>query len=80
MVSGRGPLFNCLPGKFFGKVCGPFQRCVQVKQFHAVVDGSVRVTMALSRLVYLGKLPVSVPAGTGYWMDTSESGPEATGL
>ena len=37
---------------------------------------SVPVNAAVSRLVYFGKLPVSLQAGVGYWLESPESGPE----
>jgi hypothetical protein len=37
---------------------------------------SVPANVAVSKLVYLGKLPVSLQAGVGYWIDAPESGPD----
>ena len=37
---------------------------------------SIPVNTAISRLVYFGRLPVSLQAGAGYWLETPESGPE----
>jgi len=37
---------------------------------------SVPVTFAVSKLVRIGKLPVSLQAGAGYWLDAPDSGPE----
>ncbi|MCP3879849.1 MAG: transporter [Sulfitobacter sp.] len=37
---------------------------------------SVPVNVAASKLVYLGKLPVSLQAGAGYWLDSPKTGPE----
>ena len=37
---------------------------------------SVPVNMAVSKLVRLGKLPVSLQAGVGYWAESPETGPE----
>jgi hypothetical protein len=37
---------------------------------------SVPVNAAISKLVYFGRLPVSLQAGVGYWLETPESGPE----
>jgi hypothetical protein len=37
---------------------------------------SVPVNLALSKLVYFGRLPVSLQAGMGYWLDSPETGPE----
>jgi len=34
------------------------------------------VTFAVSKLVRIGKLPVSLQAGAGYWLDAPDSGPE----
>jgi hypothetical protein len=37
---------------------------------------SVPVNVAVSKLVRLGKLPVSLQAGVGYWAESPEAGPE----
>ena len=37
---------------------------------------SVPVNAAFSKLVKLGKLPVSLQAGVGYWLESPETGPE----
>lgn len=37
---------------------------------------SVPVNVAVSKLVRLGKLPVSLQAGVGYWLESPDSGPE----
>ncbi len=37
---------------------------------------SVPVNLSVSRLVRLGRLPVSLQGGVGYWMQSPESGPE----
>jgi hypothetical protein len=37
---------------------------------------SVPVNAAVSKLVYFGKLPVSLQGGVGYWLESPESGPE----
>nr|WP_319392136.1 hypothetical protein [uncultured Desulfobacter sp.] len=37
---------------------------------------SVPVNLSVSKLVYLGKLPVSLQAGVGYWVETPDTGPE----
>jgi len=37
---------------------------------------SVPVNAALSKLVMFGKLPVSLQAGVGYWLDSPDNGPE----
>jgi hypothetical protein len=37
---------------------------------------SVPVNAAVSKLVKLGKLPVSLQAGVGYWVESPETGPE----
>jgi len=37
---------------------------------------SVPVTFGVSKLVRIGKLPVSLQAGAGYWLDAPDSGPE----
>jgi hypothetical protein len=37
---------------------------------------SVPVNAALSKLVMLGKLPVSLQAGVGYWLESPDDGPE----
>jgi hypothetical protein len=37
---------------------------------------SVPVNAAVSKLVYFGKLPVSLQGGLGYWLESPESGPE----
>jgi len=37
---------------------------------------SVPVNVAVSKLVYLGKLPVSLQAGVGYWLASPDTGPE----
>lgn len=37
---------------------------------------SVPVNVAASKLVFIGKLPVSLQAGAGYWLESPESGPE----
>ncbi|GAB6905211.1 hypothetical protein JCM12296A_10460 [Desulfosarcina cetonica] len=39
-------------------------------------DWSVPVNAAVSKLVYWGKLPVSLQAGVGYWLEAPETGPE----
>jgi hypothetical protein len=36
----------------------------------------VPVNAAVSKLVYFGKLPVSLQGGVGYWLESPESGPE----
>jgi len=37
---------------------------------------SAPVNVALSRLAMLGKLPVSLQGGTGYWVKSPDNGPE----
>jgi hypothetical protein len=37
---------------------------------------SVPVNLGVSKLVTIGKLPVSLQAGVGYWLDSPETGPE----
>lgn len=37
---------------------------------------SIPVNVAISKLVFLGKLPVSLQAGVGYWMESPDTGPE----
>ncbi len=37
---------------------------------------SVPITAALAKIVRLGKLPVSLQAGVGYWADSPDTGPE----
>jgi hypothetical protein len=37
---------------------------------------SVPINVGVSKLVKLGKLPVSLQAGVGYWAESPESGPE----
>jgi hypothetical protein len=37
---------------------------------------SVPINVAASKLVKLGKLPVSLQAGVGYWVESPETGPE----
>ena len=37
---------------------------------------SVPVNAAVSKLVHFGKLPVSLQAGVGYWLDSPDTGPE----
>ena len=37
---------------------------------------SVPVNVAVSKLVRLGKLPVSLQAGVGYWVESPDTGPE----
>jgi hypothetical protein len=37
---------------------------------------SVPINGAVSKLVMFGKLPVSLQAGVGYWLDSPDSGPE----
>jgi len=37
---------------------------------------SVPVNAALSKLVMFGKLPVSLQAGVGYWLESPDNGPE----
>ena len=37
---------------------------------------SIPVTAAASKLVKFGKLPVSLQAGVGYWLESPDSGPE----
>jgi hypothetical protein len=37
---------------------------------------SVPINAAVSKLVRLGKLPVSLQAGVGYWLESPETGPE----
>jgi len=39
-------------------------------------EWSVPLTAAVSKLVWLGKLPVSFLAGAGYWAESSTNGPE----
>lgn len=39
-------------------------------------EWSVPVNIAVSKLVTLGKLPVSLSAGTGYWLESPDAGPE----
>lgn len=34
------------------------------------------INVAAAKLVRLGKLPVSLQAGAGYWLDSPEAGPE----
>lgn len=43
-------------------------------------EWSVPVNFAASKLVRLGKLPVSLQAGIGYWLESSETGPEGVRL
>jgi hypothetical protein len=37
---------------------------------------SVPVNVAVSKLVMFGRLPVSLQAGVGYWVDSPQSGPD----
>jgi hypothetical protein len=37
---------------------------------------SIPVNAALAKLVYFGKLPVSLQAGVGYWLESPATGPE----
>ncbi|HFU77446.1 MAG TPA: transporter [Epsilonproteobacteria bacterium] len=37
---------------------------------------SVPVNLAVSKLVFFGKLPVSLQAGTGYWVKSATNGPD----
>ena len=37
---------------------------------------SIPVNVAASKLVFFGKLPVSLMAGVGYWLETPDTGPE----
>jgi hypothetical protein len=37
---------------------------------------SVPINVGVSKLVKLGKLPVSLQAGVGYWAESPETGPE----
>jgi hypothetical protein len=37
---------------------------------------SIPVNVAVSKLVRLGKLPVSLQAGVGYWIEAPDAGPE----
>jgi len=37
---------------------------------------SIPINVAASKLVFFGKLPVSLMAGVGYWLETPETGPE----
>jgi hypothetical protein len=37
---------------------------------------SVPINAAVSKLVYFGRLPVSLQAGVGYWLDAPAAGPE----
>ena len=37
---------------------------------------SVPVNLAVSKLVWMGRLPVSLQAGVGYWLESPDSGPE----
>ena len=39
-------------------------------------DWSVPVNVALSRLVMIGPLPVSLQGGVGYWLQSPDTGPE----
>ena len=39
-------------------------------------DWSVPINIAAAKLVFLGKLPVSLQAGVGYWMESPDTGPE----
>jgi len=39
-------------------------------------EWAVPFTMAVSKLVRIGKLPVSLQAGTGYWAKSATNGPE----
>jgi len=41
-----------------------------------IEEWSVPVNVAVSKLTTLGKIPVSVQAGVGYWLDSTEAGPE----
>jgi hypothetical protein len=41
-----------------------------------VEQWSVPVNAAVAKLVTLGKLPVSLQAGAGYWLESPEAGPE----
>ena len=41
-----------------------------------VESWSVPLNLAVAKLVRLGKLPVSIQAGLGYWLDSPEAGPE----
>jgi len=37
---------------------------------------SVPITASLAKIVHMGKLPVSLQAGVGYWADSPDTGPE----
>lgn len=37
---------------------------------------SIPVNIAASKLVFFGKLPVSLSAGIGYWLESPNTGPE----
>lgn len=41
---------------------------------------SVPVNLAVSKLVFFGKLPVSLQGGTGYWVKSATNGPEGVRL
>jgi len=43
-------------------------------------EWAVPVNIAVSKLVRFGKLPVSLQAGTGYWMKSATNGPEGVRL
>jgi hypothetical protein len=37
---------------------------------------SIPVNVAANKLVFIGKLPVSLQVGVGYWMESPDTGPE----
>ena len=37
---------------------------------------SVPITASLAKNVHMGRLPVSLQAGVGYWADSPDTGPE----
>lgn len=39
-------------------------------------DWSVPVNVAVAKLVMFGRLPVSLQAGMGYWLESPDNGPE----
>jgi len=43
-------------------------------------EWAIPVNVAVSKLVRFGKLPVSLQAGTGYWMKSTTNGPEGVRL
>ncbi len=43
-------------------------------------EWTVPVTVLISKLIHIGKLPLSVGVGTTYWVDAAEAGPEGWGI